>query len=397
MEQIGKGGQGHVYLCRDMELGSLWAVKEISIFQKKEAWILRALEHPSFPKLVDYVEEQEKCYLIMEYIRGKNLQDWIHAGKKFSYSEILEIGISVAKVLEYLHGQSPSFYYGDLKPENLMRTEEGMVYLIDFGSVAQGHRIWQKRCMGTREYAAPEQREGIVNVRTDVYTFGKTMQKLCSSSFSCWKHPCLTAVLFKCSREKTAQRYTSMKVIEKRLQRLKRRNDTRKIRIAVSAGICLLAAALGISKWRLISERMAQQRFEQEFAAISEVYLETEFLTGSTETKEEIWKQTREKLQKLQKKYPDGQKQRRILQVLVIHAEIQGHTEEAQVYYEEILQIQPQWQEVYGDYGLFLLRNKETEKSQELWRAYCERKKKRDMEGGESHNLFVWEEKMQAQ
>ena len=73
LEQIGSGGEGHLYLARDMELGIYRAVKELPISKKREARLLRLLEHPSIPRMIDYVENEENCYLVMEYIRGNTI------------------------------------------------------------------------------------------------------------------------------------------------------------------------------------------------------------------------------------------------------------------------------------------------------------------------------------
>ena len=61
LEQVGAGGEGHLYLARDMELGNYWAVKELPLEKKREARLLRLLEHPSIPRMVDYVENGDHC------------------------------------------------------------------------------------------------------------------------------------------------------------------------------------------------------------------------------------------------------------------------------------------------------------------------------------------------
>lgn len=76
MERIGRGGEGDLYLARDLELGIYRAVKELPAEKKREAGLFRLLEHPSLPKMIDYTEQNDHCYLVMEYIRG-NLWDSI--------------------------------------------------------------------------------------------------------------------------------------------------------------------------------------------------------------------------------------------------------------------------------------------------------------------------------
>ena len=73
VEQLGHGGGGSLYLAKDMELGICRAVKEIPIAKKKEARLMQYLEYPAIPKIIDYMETGEYCYLIMEYIKGQSL------------------------------------------------------------------------------------------------------------------------------------------------------------------------------------------------------------------------------------------------------------------------------------------------------------------------------------
>ena len=143
MERIGQGGGGSLYLARDMELGVFRAVKETSIIRKQEAKLMRFLEHPAIPKIVDYVEEEEFCYLIMEYIRGQSLGEILKNKGDFSIEETLRLGNEIAKVLEYLHSRKPAVCYGDLKPDNLMLSENGHLYLVDLGSAMLNY------CTGT--------------------------------------------------------------------------------------------------------------------------------------------------------------------------------------------------------------------------------------------------------
>ena len=134
LEELGAGGEGHLYLARDMELGIYRAIKELPISKKREARLLRLLEHPSIPGMIDYVENDEYCYLIMEYIHGKSLAQMQREGHIFQTEEILEYIEEIIQVLGYLHKQKPPVFYGDLKPENLMLSETGKLYLVDFGS-----------------------------------------------------------------------------------------------------------------------------------------------------------------------------------------------------------------------------------------------------------------------
>ena len=95
VDQIGSGGEGRMYLARDLELGIFRAVKELPISNRREAGLLRLLEHPVLPKMIDYAEREGFCYIIMEYIQGKSLAQLLKEGKVFSLEEVLQIGDTV--------------------------------------------------------------------------------------------------------------------------------------------------------------------------------------------------------------------------------------------------------------------------------------------------------------
>ena len=94
VDQIGSGGEGRCIWHEIWNWGFFRAVKELPISNRREAGLLRLLEHPVLPKMIDYAEREGFCYIIMEYIRGKSLEDLLKpAGhfrwKKFLRSQIL--------------------------------------------------------------------------------------------------------------------------------------------------------------------------------------------------------------------------------------------------------------------------------------------------------------------
>ena len=190
IERIGHGGGGSLYLARDMELGIFRAVKEIPIIKKKEVMLMQRLDHPAIPKIVDCVETEEDCYLIMEYIKGQSLEEILCSEKNFSIQETLARGKEITRVLEYLHNRKPPVCYGDLKPDNLMLSETGHLYLVDLGSAMFDHGKRKRICEGTKGYAAPEQYQGYLSPRSDIYALGKTMEKLCGKKkWQCFLYP----------------------------------------------------------------------------------------------------------------------------------------------------------------------------------------------------------------
>ena len=87
-----------MYLARDMELGTFWAIKQLPLSMKKEAELLRRLNHSSLPRMTDYTEQDDKCYLVMEYIKGKSLNEYLKTNNLLSFEEILTLRASGSSI-----------------------------------------------------------------------------------------------------------------------------------------------------------------------------------------------------------------------------------------------------------------------------------------------------------
>lgn len=368
VEQIGQGGEGRLYLARDLELGKLWAVKELPLERKREARLMRLLEHPSLPKMTDYTERGEFCYLVMEFIRGKSLKTWIESGRIFSLEEIMRIGIEAAEVLSYLHTQKPPVYYGDLKPDNLMLTEQGQLYLVDLGSAVWGYSDKQRICQGTVGYAAPEQFDGRVHAGSDVYALGRTLSDLCGKHKIRYvmTHLRLGVLLRNCCRKEEKHRYQDMRTVQKQMEAVldECRHRKKWLWACVPLPALLLAGAL----W--ITSESETQSLEECLTTITQEYYREEFLEGASAERKEICRNAEKELQILLKKYPDKEYQRKLLLLLALNGELQGEAERAAVYYEQILLYDMEFGEAYGQYGLFLCRQGQQEESLRLWNRY---------------------------
>jgi serine/threonine protein kinase len=195
---IGKGGMGTVYVGEDVRLGNrLVAIKEMSQVGlspaekmeaannfKHEAHLLAELQHPNLPSIYDHFEENQRWYLVMSFVKGQTLAHYLEAqGGKLPPEEVLEIGMVLCNVLNYLHMHRPPIIFRDLKPSNIMRTPEGHIYLIDFG-LARFFKPGQTKDTtnyGSFGYAAPEQYgKAQTTVRSDIYSFGATLYELLS-------------------------------------------------------------------------------------------------------------------------------------------------------------------------------------------------------------------------
>ena len=128
-------------------------------------------------------------------------------GERFSSREILKTGIALSGILCYLHAQNPPVFYRDLKPDNVMITERGEIYLVDFGAAGTEETGVEVR-YGTRGYAAPEQYDGKCDARSDLYALGALLAAMAKHAKKRQKRG-LWRVMEKCMQKKPEERYAS--------------------------------------------------------------------------------------------------------------------------------------------------------------------------------------------
>jgi serine/threonine protein kinase len=195
LSRVGEGGFGVVYKARDTKArGRLVAVKQIDLgalsprqiieatdSYNREVSILSRLEHRSLPRIYNHFTDPTHWYLVMQYIEGETLDDYLKKKGRLSSREVCTIGIQLSNVLAYLHMRQPPIIFRDVKPANIMRTRRGQLYLIDFG-IARRFSPDKKRDtgpLGSPGYAAPEQYGRAQSTeQTDIYGLGATLQTL---------------------------------------------------------------------------------------------------------------------------------------------------------------------------------------------------------------------------
>lgn len=194
LKQIGKGGMSTVYLAMDKRLNKQWAVKEINkavndknnevVVQSllAEANLMKRLDHPSLPRIVDIIDNGRTIYVIMDYIEGESLDKILNTNGPQPQALVVEWAKQLCDVLSYLHNQKPPIIYRDMKPANIMLKPEGKLKLIDFGIAREykQNNMTDTVSLGTRGYAAPEQFGGMgqTDARTDIYCLGVTLYHL---------------------------------------------------------------------------------------------------------------------------------------------------------------------------------------------------------------------------
>jgi outer membrane protein assembly factor BamB/tRNA A-37 threonylcarbamoyl transferase component Bud32 len=195
---IGIGGMGAVYKAQDLRFPGvlrLCAVKEMintasdpQVRQmivrnfEREASILATLGHPAIPQVYDYFTEGSRCYLVEEFVTGKDLEARLaEAEGFFSEGVVADWSMQLCEVLSYLHNHKPRpIIFRDLKPSNIMLDDHNRIRLVDFG-IAKLFQSGEKGTMiGTEGYSPPEQYRGIAEPRGDIYALGATLHHLLS-------------------------------------------------------------------------------------------------------------------------------------------------------------------------------------------------------------------------
>lgn len=195
LELLGRGGFSHVYKVRDMNTGSIYAMKQYitsdpANFKKllegmeRELNILRNCSHPVLPIIFNLIKDGGAYFLIMEYVEGINLKKYIETKGKLKQNQLISITEQVCSGLYYLHSMEPPVVYRDLKPSNIILKNDGTVKLIDFGIAKRYNheKFFGEMAYGSKGFAAPEQkgnRKGIslynTDIRTDIYGIGTTL------------------------------------------------------------------------------------------------------------------------------------------------------------------------------------------------------------------------------
>jgi serine/threonine protein kinase len=199
IKQVGKGGFGAVYMAADLPFGNrVVAIKEMSqsgLSQQdlieatnaftREALMLASLSHPNLPRIYEQFNELGRWYLVMDFIEGETLEEYTSKAPRgyLPLVEVLDIGLQLCTVLDYLHTRFPPIIFRDLKPANVMRTHNGHLYLIDFG-IARHFKPGQTTdtiALGSPGYAAREQyskAQAQTTPRSDIYSLGATLHQL---------------------------------------------------------------------------------------------------------------------------------------------------------------------------------------------------------------------------
>src|SRR6202521_2087404 len=185
--ELGRGGMGAVYLAEQLGLGREVAIKELipsaaadptALMRfMQEAQVMARTSHPNLVQVHDLEQIGEANYIVLEFVRGKSLREWVNQGP-IPMPQTFAVMHGVLQALDYAHRHS--IVHRDMKPENVLLSDEGAVKVADFGiarltddSGAGSTATKTGTTVGTPQYMSPEQvASSKVDGRSDLYSAG---------------------------------------------------------------------------------------------------------------------------------------------------------------------------------------------------------------------------------
>jgi Tol biopolymer transport system component/tRNA A-37 threonylcarbamoyl transferase component Bud32 len=321
LEKLGEGGMGVVYKARDTHLDRLVAIKVLPLPALddehrrsrfvREAKAASALNHPNIVTIYDISQADGVDFIAMEFVPGKTLGDVI-GRKHLPLPDTLRLGVQIADALATAH--AAGIIHRDIKPGNIMVTENGLVKVLDFGLAklsepvtsdsistrtlltAPADRTEEGKIVGTIAYMSPEQAQGKpTDARSDIFSFGSLLYEMAAGARAFrgdTKLSILSAILQKdpepvsgvrrdvppdleriisrCLKKDVERRFQHMGDVRVALQELKEESESgvkaaqevhQRVRLArrsavIAAVVLAIAAAASLWWWRMMPSRL---------------------------------------------------------------------------------------------------------------------------------------------
>ncbi|NMA68836.1 MAG: Stk1 family PASTA domain-containing Ser/Thr kinase [Desulfitobacterium sp.] len=190
IEKIGAGGMAIVYKAKDLLLNRIVTIKvlreqftadeEFVRRFRREAQSAASLSHTNIVSIYDVGKDEETEYIVMEYVEGQNLKEIIRNYAPLSTEQTVELGIQIAEAIHHAHEHQ--IIHRDIKPHNILVTEDGRIKVTDFGiarAVTAATVTHTGDIVGSVHYLSPEQARGVqTNEQSDVYSLGIILYEL---------------------------------------------------------------------------------------------------------------------------------------------------------------------------------------------------------------------------
>jgi len=190
IEELGSGGMAKVYKAISLKSGNFYAVKVLRAeFIKNSEFVERfniefenakVLKHQNIVAVRYSGQEDDIKYIIMDYIDGITLKDYMQKNGVIEYKVAIKIAMDVCSALEYAH--SKDIIHRDIKPQNILITRDNIVKVMDFGiskALTSGTITMHGSTMGSVQYFSPEQARGsYAGASSDLYSLGVTLYEM---------------------------------------------------------------------------------------------------------------------------------------------------------------------------------------------------------------------------
>jgi serine/threonine protein kinase len=263
IEKLGGGGMAEVFKGLDTLLDRQVTIKilreqytsdkEFVRKFRREAQAVARLSHPNIVSIYDVGIDGDTQYLVMEFVDGLNLKEYINSKGPLSDTEVIDIGIQICDALEHAHNNQ--IIHRDIKPHNILITKNGKVKVTDFGiarAATEATITYNGGLVGSVHYISPEQAKGeLTEYKSDIYSAGVVLYEMATGKLPfegespitvALKHiqdtpkkpselkpdiikPLETVILKAMEREKE-QRYSSAGEMKSNLERIKFREKS---------------------------------------------------------------------------------------------------------------------------------------------------------------------------
>lgn len=281
LSEIGHGGMSNVYLAINEKANKPWAVKEVRKSPDRDFGLLRQslimetdllkkLNHPNLPSIIDVIDSDENFLIVMDYIEGNTLERVLAEEGAQPQEKVVHWALQLCDVLDYLHTRAAPIIYRDMKPSNIMLKSDGSIILIDFGTARElkENNAADTVSLGTNGYAAPEQfgSMGQTDMRTDIYCLGATLYHLVTGHnpseppyeilpITKWNAELSTGlerIIQRCTRKNPEERYQTARELRYDLEHYRdleiQAQHQYRIRLGLfraAVGLSVLCAAIG--------------------------------------------------------------------------------------------------------------------------------------------------------